>query len=66
MVNLYVRLDKMGDGYKLSGDIASVNEIEAITDPLWDAIREASLASSPNRRTDHRHDGDDRQGEIAL
>ena len=66
MVNLYVRLDKMGDEYKKAGDIASENEIEAITDRLWNSIREASLASSPNRRSDRRHDGDDRQGEVAL
>ncbi len=66
MVNLYVRLDKMSDEYKLAGDIASVNEIEVITDRLWDAIREASLTSSPNRRRDRRHDGDGRQGELAL
>ncbi|MEI6558086.1 MAG: DUF6626 family protein [Rhodospirillaceae bacterium] len=66
MVNLYVRLDQMGDGYKLAGDIAAVNEIEVITDHLWNSIREASLSSSPNRRSDRRHDGDGRQGELAL
>ena len=66
MVNLYVRLDKMCDGYKQTGDIASENEIEAITDRLWDAIREASLTSSPNRRSDRRHDVDAQQGELTL
>ncbi len=66
MVNLYVRLDKMGDGYKLAGDIDSANEIEAITKPLWDAIREASLSSLPNRRSDHRYDSDNGQGKLAL
>ena len=66
MINLYVRLDHMSDEFKRAGDIASENEIEAITDRLWDAIREASLTSRPNSRADHRHDDDDRQGELAL
>ncbi len=66
MVNLYVRLDHMADDFKNAGDIASEIEIEAITDRLWDAIREASLTSLPNRRSDRRHDGDGRQGDLAL
>ena len=66
MVNLYVRLDNMGDGYKQTGDIASANELEAITEPLWDAIRQASLTSVPVRRSDHRHDDDGQHGEFTL
>ena len=66
LVNLYVRLDNMGDEFKQMGDMASANEIDGMTDRLWVAIREASLTSSPNRRCNHRHDGDARQGELAL
>ena len=66
LVNLYVRLDNMGDEFKQTGDMASANEIDGLTDRLWDAIRQASLTSSPNRRSDRRHDGDARQGEFAL
>ena len=56
----------MGDEFKQTGDMASANEIDGLTDRLWDAIRQASLTSSPNRRSDRRHDGDARQGEFAL
>ncbi len=64
LVNLYVRLDNMGDEFKQTGDMASANEIDGMTDRLWDAIREASLTSSPNRRSDRRHDGDGRQASL--
>ena len=66
LVNLYVRLDSMGEEFKQTGDMASANEIDGMTDRVWDAIRQASLTSSPNRRSDHRHGADARQGELAL
>ena len=58
LVNLYVRLDNMSDEFKQTGDMTSANEMDGLTDRLWDAIREASLTSSPNRRSDRRHDGE--------
>ena len=66
LVNLYVRLDSMGEEFKQTGDMASANEIDGMTDRVWDAIRQASMTSAPNCRRNHRHDGDDRQGELAL
>ena len=66
LVNLYVRLDNMGDEFKQTGDMASANQIDGMTDHLWDAIRQTSLTSSPNRRSERRHDADARQGELAL
>ncbi|MEI6557548.1 MAG: DUF6626 family protein [Rhodospirillaceae bacterium] len=66
LVNLYVRLDSMGEEFKQSGDTVSANEIDGMTDRLWDAIRQASMTSAPNSRRNHRHDDDDRQCELAL
>ena len=67
LVNLYVRLDNMCEEFKRTDDMVSANEIEGITDRLWNAIRQASLTSAPPvRRPNHRHEGDDRQGELAL